>query len=190
MKVLHPDWHTAGKEKDVGPGLSIWDFKAHLQLHTCSNKATLPSCAPVTGNHAFKSMSLWWPFLFSHHRHIGWHGRTLSPPQDRKVSHLHPHLEGWVVSSVYLVGFLRKALKQRMPRTDCQVWGSGSEVEHSPSMHEPISSISSTVEMNKRQRQRFSRLGRRNKRQQVVYKEPWRLLGFFLWQCLQVLDFW
>ena len=39
LRVLHPDPQAAGKEYSTGPGLSLWDLKAHLN-------AILPSKGP------------------------------------------------------------------------------------------------------------------------------------------------
>jgi len=45
LRALHPGLQAAGRESDTGPGLSIWNLKAHPQWHTSSNKATPPNSA-------------------------------------------------------------------------------------------------------------------------------------------------
>lgn len=39
LRVLHPDWQAAGRQSDIGPGLSIWHISAtrpHLLLEPLS----------------------------------------------------------------------------------------------------------------------------------------------------------
>ena len=45
LRVLYLDPQVAGTESDTGPGLSIWNLKAHPQWHTSSKKTTLPNSA-------------------------------------------------------------------------------------------------------------------------------------------------
>jgi hypothetical protein len=55
------------EERETRIGLDFWNPKAHLQWHTFSNKATSPNSSqlvPVSGDQAFKYMSLQGPFLF------------------------------------------------------------------------------------------------------------------------------
>jgi hypothetical protein len=44
-RVLHVDQESVGRERNTGPGFSIWNLKAHLQCQTSSNKATPPNSA-------------------------------------------------------------------------------------------------------------------------------------------------
>ena len=59
---------SVGKGK-TGPGVDLWNLKAHSQGHTISSKATflillVLSTVPLPAKYVFKYMNLWEPFLF------------------------------------------------------------------------------------------------------------------------------
>lgn len=70
MRVLHLDQQAAGKERDAG----CWAWLESLKLQSpptptpvTHSKATPPNLCQVaqfSHDQAFKSVSLWWPFLF------------------------------------------------------------------------------------------------------------------------------
>jgi len=49
LRVLYLGWQAVGRDCRTGPGLNIWDLRAHLQGHSHPTKATPTNSVTLHG---------------------------------------------------------------------------------------------------------------------------------------------